>query len=138
MNRRIQMAKQETMRIVEVSKVDLMDGEEFGELPRKIMQSLTRTKSKLNRSLILTHIFKDHIITLDLETRKKFKMSLERDEKGVIKLGQPEEVKAAFVPVKQTTSKNDDGEEVIETDAPVEVEVTVEPGAPFWGGRFLQ
>lgn len=134
------MAKQETMRVVEVevNKVDLMDGEEYGELPRKIMQSLTRTKSKLNRSLILTHIFKDHIVTLDLETRKKFRMSLERDEKGTIKLGQPEEVKATFVPVKQTTSKDDAGEDVITTDAPVEVELPVEAKAPFWGGIFLK
>lgn len=119
--------------MVEVEKVDLMDGEELMELPRKIMASLTRTKSKLNRSLILTHIFKDHIVTLDIETRKKFMMSMERDDKGAIKLGQPQEVKTKFVPVKENTTKSEDGVEVVETDAPIEVEVE-EPG--FWGGQF--
>ncbi len=121
---------------VEVEKqVRLMDGEELMELPRKIMQALTRTKSKLNRSLILTHIFKDHIVTLDIETRKKFRMSLDRDDKGVIKLGQPEEVKAKFVPVKENTTKSEDGEEVTETDAHEEVEVEVNK-VSFWGGKF--
>lgn len=88
-----------------VEKIQLADGEELMDLPRKIMAELTKQKAKLKRSLILTHIFGDHIVTRDLETRKRFRLELSRTDGGNIKLGKPEEVRTMFVPVKQKTSK---------------------------------
>jgi hypothetical protein len=86
--------------VVEIHKVDLVDGEEFHELPGKIMRALGRMKGKLKKSLILTHIFKDHVVTFDLETRKKFRLDMSRGNSGEIVLGAPVEVVAVFVPVK--------------------------------------
>jgi len=118
--------------IVEVYKIDLKDGEELGELPGKIIQALGRFKTKLSRSLILTHIYKDHVITLDCETRKKFRLSLSRDENGNIQLGEPEEVKAVFVPIKNL-KKDEGGSEDCEPEYLVDLEIEK---ADFWGGKF--
>lgn len=120
---------------VEVYKIELSEGEELNELPNKIVQALGRFKSKLSRSLILTHIYKDHIITMDCETRKKFRLELSRDENGNVKLGEPEEVKAVFVPVKNL--KKDEAEsENSEPDNLIVVTVEIEK-SDFWGGKFL-
>ncbi len=92
---------------VEISKVELLEGEEMQTLIKKIQDAITQGKGKTNKSLFLHGIFKDHIITRDWETHKFFKMELSRDGEGV-KLSSSTEVRQAFVPIGQKVEKAED------------------------------
>ena len=90
---------------VVVEKVELLDGEEMMELAKKIMSAIAQNKGKLNKSLALQGIFKDHIVVRDMETGKMYRMKLARSEGGEISLSGLEQVRQTFVPVKQAAEK---------------------------------
>lgn len=91
--------------IVEVTKVDLVDGEELMDLAKKVMAAITQHKGKLSKSLALQGIFKDHIIVRDMEDGKIFRMEMTRSEVGDVALEGLSEVRQVFVPVKEPSEK---------------------------------
>lgn len=98
---------------IEVRKVELVEGEELQGLVKKVIDAIGRSKGKTTKSIGLTGIYKDHIITRDFESGKFFKMAMERDDAGNVKLGDAVEVKQVFVPAKQKTEKAEDAPEVL-------------------------
>jgi hypothetical protein len=93
---------------VQVSKVDLVEGEELMDLAKKVMAAITQNKGKTNRSLGLMGIFKDHIVVRDFEDGKMFRMEMKRDETGSVLLDGMEEVQQKFVPVKPKATKEEE------------------------------
>jgi len=87
--------------LIEINKVDLVDGEELMELARKVQAAITQHKGKLQKSLGLIGIYKDHIVVRDWEDGKLFRMDMKRDDKGEILLADMTPVKQAFIPVRQ-------------------------------------
>jgi hypothetical protein len=90
---------------VQVQKIDLLDGEELMELAKKVMAAITQHKGRLNKSLALRGIFKDHIVVRDMESGKLFRMNMKRDDAGAVLLDSMDEVRQVFVPAKTKAEK---------------------------------
>lgn len=90
--------------IVEVTKVELVEGEELQGLIKKVIDAVGRHKGKVSKSLGLTGIYKDHVIARDFETGRFFRMKMVREGADVV-LSDAEEVRQVFVPARQKTEK---------------------------------
>lgn len=112
---------------VQVSKVDLMDGEELMDLAKKVMAAITHHRGKIKKSLALQGIFKDHIVVRDLEDGRLFRMKLSRSDKGEIALEGMEEVRQTFTPVKKI-EKRDGAETDLQVVTVPELMLVVEGG----------
>lgn len=88
--------------------VKLQEGEELMDFVNKVMDAVSTHRQKVDRSVFLRGIFKGFIITRDFESGKFFQMKLSRAPDGLIKLGDPIEVRQAFVPVVQAAAKSED------------------------------
>lgn len=97
--------------------VKLQEGEELMDFVNKVMDAVAQHRQKTERSVFLTGIFKGFIITRDLESGKFFQMKLGRDKEGLIKLGDPIEVRQTFVPVTQQALKSE-GDEITTVEFP--------------------
>lgn len=114
-----------TKAFVEVTKVDLMDGEELMDLAKKVMSAITQHKGKLRKSIGLLGIFKDHIVVRDFDSGKLFRMEMKRDDRGSVNLDGMVEVRQVFVPVKQAKEKSENSMEAVSIP---ELTVIVEDG----------
>lgn len=79
--------------------VKLEEGEELMDFVNKVMDAVSTHRQKTQRSVFLRGIFKGFIITRDFESGKFFQHKLGRDKEGLVKLGDPVEVRQTFVPV---------------------------------------
>lgn len=86
--------------IIEIKKLDLIEGEEVLDLGDKVMKALAQSKAKLKKSLRLIGVYNNHVITRDAETGRLFKMDISRDGSAVV-LGSPEEVQQSFSTLKE-------------------------------------
>ena len=118
--------------MIEVSKIDLREGEELQKVVRSIVDTLRSDDEvhKTSKELGLRGIFKDHIVTQDFTTGRMFKFDLARDEAGTIKLSNPVEVRMTFVPVE---AKNADGT-VTKSDEPAPKYIEAPVAKGLWAG----
>jgi hypothetical protein len=116
---------------VEVTKVDLKDGEELHSFIDEVYKALGRARERMNKSLILSGIYKDHVITRDVEDGRFFKIVMKRSKEGTLELGDAKEVRQVWEEVKTKTEKSEDGKEA--EPAPVYI-AKAERGV--WAGLF--
>ncbi len=93
------------MERIEVQKFELTDGQELNDFISMVMKAVTQQRKQLNRSLGLMGIYKNHIITRDMESGKFFKLAMKHDA-NAIELGDPAEVRQVFVPVTNVVEKS--------------------------------
>jgi hypothetical protein len=102
------------MKIAVQKNVKLEEGEELMDFVNKVQDAVAQQREKLQRSVFLNGIFKGFVIMRDFESGKFFQSKLGRGPDGLIKLGDPIEVRQTFVPVTQVAKA--EGEEEIEID----------------------
>jgi hypothetical protein len=95
----------EMKNLIEVNKVELRDGEELQQFIGGVIKALGQHRQKTNKSLALRGIFKGFVIAQDMENGKFFRMQVSRDDAGLFAVGKGEEVRQAFVPVRQKAEK---------------------------------
>ena len=116
------------MKIAIEKNVKLQEGEELMDFVNKVQDAVAQQREKLQRSVFLNGIFKGFVITRDFESGKFFQSKLGRGTDGLIKLGDPIEVRQTFVPVTQVAKAEGDDEPEIEIDF-VEVKKADEPAS---------
>jgi hypothetical protein len=116
---------------VEIQKFNLLEGEELMSVVRRIHDALTQHRQRTNKSIFLSGIFKSFIIVRDLENGRLFKMDMKRDGEGNIELGDSEEVRQVYVPIKAKEQKSEeDDTSLAEAQVDAMLEVAEKSEAP--------
>lgn len=105
--------KSEASMKVSIAKVKLQEGEELMDFVNKVMEAVAQNRQKTQRSLFLRGIFKGFIIMRDFESGKFMQAKLTRDKEGLVKLGDPFEVRQTFVPIASAVDKSEEQAETL-------------------------
>lgn len=120
-----------TEQVLVQKSIDLGDGEELQDFVRKVINSVTQQRLRMDRSIGLVGIYNSHVILRDFENNKFFKMDHTRDGEGIA-LSNLTEVRQTFVPVPDV---GEGDEKVEKSEGPPEMElVKIQKEENFWAG----